>query len=75
LHRARERDTATVAKQPKTVYDNPPKKRSLKLHDLTPRKTPKGGSSKKQSTAKKPSSTVPRSLEDFLKSDSLRIEP
>jgi hypothetical protein len=61
-----------MAKQPETLPDEAPKKRRLKLRDLPAQKRTKGGTSK--GSGHKSKSPIPKSLEDFLKRDSLRID-
>jgi hypothetical protein len=62
-----------MAKQPEILREEAPKKGRLKLHDLPARQPPKGGASKSHGSAPKSKSPVPKSLEEFLKRDSLRI--
>ena len=50
------------------------KTKSLKLRDLTPKRDTKGGAGKASAPSGGPTSTVPTSLDEFLKSDSLRIK-
>jgi len=45
-----------------------------KLRDLTPQKDAKGGAGKAAAPSKGPTSTVPTSLDEFLKRDSLPIK-
>jgi hypothetical protein len=67
-------DSANVAKQPKILHDQAAKKRGLKLRDLASRRGPKGGSSKSRHPAEGSKAPIPKSLEEFLRSDSLRID-
>jgi len=50
------------------------KTKSLKLRDLTPQKDAKGGAGKGSAPFNDSKSTVPTSLEEFLKRDSLPIK-
>ena len=50
------------------------KTKSLKLRDLTPKKDAKGGAGKESTPPGGPISTVPTSLDEFLKRDSLSIK-
>jgi len=50
------------------------KAKSLKLGDLTPQKDAKGGAGKTSAPSNGPASTVPTSLDEFLKRDSLAIK-
>jgi hypothetical protein len=61
-----------MAKKPKTLDEATVKKRPVKLRDLAPRRKVKGGSQK--CDGKTGNKTVPTSLEDFLRSNSLQID-
>jgi hypothetical protein len=63
-----------MARQPKTLPDETAKKKPVKLRDLPARKQTKGGAPKSQDPPRKTRSPIPKSLEEFLRSDSLRID-
>ena len=50
------------------------KTKSLKLADLTPQKDAKGGAGKASAPSSSSTPTVPTSLDEFLKRDSLSIK-
>jgi hypothetical protein len=60
-----------MARQLKILEDKTQKKRRLRLRDLASRKETKGGARKR---AEHPKLPIPKSLEEFLRRDSLRID-
>ena len=70
--RARNRLFPAVNRQLKKSYEK--KTKSLKLADLTPQKDAKGGAGKASAPSSSSTPTVPTSLDEFLKRDSLSIK-
>jgi hypothetical protein len=65
---------AVMNKQPTLEPDGRKRPSRPKLHDLQPKKDLKGGSSAKSVASANGSSGIPRSLQEFLKRDSLPIK-
>ena len=63
---------AAVNRELKKSHDK--KTKSLKLRDLTPQKDTKRGGGKGSGPSNSSTSTVPESLDEFLKRDSLPIK-
>ena len=62
------------AVNPESKKSQAHKTKTLKLRDLAPQKDTKGGAGKTSAPSDDSPSTVPTSLEEFLKSDSLPIK-
>jgi len=63
------------AVNPESKKSQDRKTKALKLRDLTPQKNAKGGAGKALTPFGESTSTVPTSLEEFLKRDSIPIKP